>query len=117
MSTRLPPLCVRRHDPNAGLQGKWTMEIPLDPGWSLIGPVTVIAVEPDGTDTALVGDSLTVSSVALGQITESPNVWGISFDTQDGAGDMYWLRGAAQRTDGVSTYGVHCTVRLPVGNN
>jgi hypothetical protein len=114
---RVPPLPVEQHDPNAGLQGPWTIEFPLDPGWELIGPATVIAVAADGTDDPLVGDTLVISSVTIGQITETPNVWGISFDTEGGATQMYWLRGAAQRTDGTSTYGVHRTVRMPSGNN
>lgn len=117
MTVCLPPLAVAKHDPNAGPQGKWTIEFKLEDGWSLVGPVDVIAVEPDYTDTPLTGDTLAISNIAIGQISESPNLWGISFDTEDGDTRMYWLRGSAQRTDGVSTYGVHRTVRLLSGNN
>lgn len=115
--SRIPPLCVAQHDPNAGLQGKWTIEIPLPEGFTLTGPATVIAVQTDGSDAPLVGDSLAITGITIGQITETPNVWGISFDTEGGAPQIYWLRGAAQRTNGASTYGVHRTVRMPSGNN
>ncbi len=121
MTARLPPLLVvgddPQHDPNAGLQGPWTIKIPLRPDETLVGPATVIAVQPDGSDLPLVGDSLVISGIAFAQLTESPNVWGISFNTEGGTPQMYWLRGAAQRTDGVTTYGVNRTVRLPCGNN
>jgi hypothetical protein len=116
MSTRLP-LAIECHDPNAGLSGPWTIEFELDPGWTLIGPVTVIAVHTDGTDAPLVGDSLVTSNITLGQVSDSPNVGGISFDLNAGSPQVYWLRGAAQRTDGTHTYGVNRTVRVVCGNN
>ena len=115
--SRIPQLCLAQHDPNAGLQGKWTIEVEIPEGFTLIGPVTVIAVLPDGTDTPLADDSLAITSITIGQITTSPNVWGISFDTEGGATQTYWLRGAARRTNGASTYGVQRTVRMPSGNN
>ncbi len=113
------PLAVECHDPNAGLQGPWTIEFELDPGWSLIGPLTVIAVQADGTDKPLVetDSPLELSTIALGQVTEEPNVWGVSFNTEFGTAQVYWLRGAAQRTDGTNTYGIHRTVRLICANN
>lgn len=114
---KIPPLAPGKHDVNAGLQGPWTIEIPLNDGDTLIGTPTVIAVAPDGTDTPLTGDNLVMTSVAIGQISVSPNIWGISFNTQDGTAQTYWLRGAAQRTNGVLTYGVHRTVRMLAGNN
>lgn len=112
----LPPLAPGKHDVNAGLQGPWTIEIPLNPGESLIGPATVIAVQDDGTDTPLVGDTLVMSSVAIGQISVTPNIWGISFNTEGGSAQTYWLRGAAQR-DTTPVRGVHRTVRMIAGNN
>jgi hypothetical protein len=117
MSNNRPPLPEAKHDPNAGLQGKWTIEVELPEGFSLIGPASVIAVISDKSDIPLVGDSLVISNVAIGQISETPNLWGWSFDTENGSDQMYWLRGAADRTDGTITYGVHRTVCMPSGNN
>jgi hypothetical protein len=114
-----PPIAVGKHDINAGLQGPWTIEIPLNPGDSLTGTPTVITVMPGGSDDPLVETTspLVISSVAIGQISVSPNVWGISFKTQSGTAQVYWLRGAAQRTDGTNAYGVHRTVQMIAGNN
>jgi hypothetical protein len=116
-ANQTPPLAVGKHDVNAGLQGPWTIEIRLNPGDSLTGTPTVIAVATDGTDAPLAGDNLAITSPVIGQISESPNVWGISFTTEGGTAQTYWLRGAAQRFDGTRTYGVHRTVRMLAGNN
>lgn len=112
----LSPNSVAKHDVDAGLQGSWTIEIQLDLGESLIGPVSVIAVTGAGTDTPLVGDSLVISAVAIGQISAAPNIWGISFSTQGGTPKTYWLRATAQRNT-TPPYGVHRTVRLIAGYN
>lgn len=123
MSVSLPPLLNSdiRHDPNAGLQGKWTVEVELPAGFELVGPATVIAVAADGTDDpltlGLLEPPLVISDIAIGLADEATNTWGWSFDTEAGSEQMYWLLCTAQRTDGTSTYGVHRTVRLPSGNN
>lgn len=113
-----PPLLLARHDPNAGLQGLYTIEIPLDDGEALVGPVTVIAVTPDWTDAPLVetSNALVISSISVAQLTASPNVWGVSFNMQFGNPQTYWLLVAAFRNT-TPQYGVNRTVRFICRNN
>jgi len=89
----------------------YTIEIPVDSGDSL-ALATVTAV--DDNDTALVGDSLVISSVIPGQISDT--LWGVSFLATGGTpGTTYRLR-CRYTLSGSPELGSDKTVRLHCDN-
>lgn len=111
MTYELPPLARDAHDPNAGLSGPWTGEIPLDDGITLAGTPTVTAV--DKNDVPLLGDTLAISDVTFDVISGS--LWGVSFSLLGGSvGTVYRIRISYSTSDG---HTFHRTMRIRCAQN
>lgn len=102
---------LKRHDPNAGLSGPWTIPILLDEGIGIAsGSVTVV----DSNDQPILGTDLVVSNVSVGQI--AGQVWGVSFNLDGGSVGFYILR-FRFTTDATPAVGDDASMRIRVANN